>query len=77
MTTVAAQFAAIKSANPRLRRTSPVAITHSGGQRTIRNCILCGAWHTEATRYRGQTKHMLDFIRTHNAGECLAEVASA
>lgn len=64
------KFDAIKAARPRLRRTRPVAIIHSGGSQTIFNCILCGEHHTCATAYR-DVKHVAEFKTHHNAGLCV------
>lgn len=51
--------------NPKARRTSSTAITHSGGQLTVYGCI-CGDKHTEATRYRGQSRHYHDWAAAHD-----------
>ena len=53
-----------KQFSPKLRRTAPVGIIHSGGQRTIYGC-LCGAQHTCATSYR-KARHVKEFVSQHN-----------
>jgi hypothetical protein len=50
--------------NPKARRANSTAIIHSGGRRTIYGCV-CGATHTEATDYRGKSKHYADWRRAH------------
>lgn len=50
---------------PRLRRTSPVGITHSGGTRRVYSCIcgdsvsMCATWPV--------TRRVRDFIVAHNS----------
>lgn len=53
-----------REAHPRSRRTRPTAIVHSGGVRTVYDC-LCGARHSVATRNRGQTRHERDWLQKH------------
>jgi len=63
-------FTEVRAKNPRMRRGQPVGIVHSGGQRTIYNCALCGEDHTCATRHR-EVKHVSEFIHHHNLGNCV------
>ena len=53
-----------KMCAPRLRRTGPTAIIHSGDKQTIFGC-LCGAQHTCATNYR-QAHHVADWRDYHD-----------
>ena len=65
----ATTFTECREANPRMRRTAPVGIIHSGGKQTILDCCLCGARHTCATSYR-QAKHVAEFRAYHDAEKC-------
>jgi hypothetical protein len=64
-------LAAIKAQCPSLRRTPPVAITPSGGTKTILSCIFCGEQHSVATRNRDTAKHVKTFWEYHNSANCL------
>jgi len=64
------RFAEVRAKNPRMRRGRPVGIVHSGGQRTVYNCALCGEDHTCATRHR-DVKHVSYFQWFHNLGKCV------
>lgn len=55
--------------NPKLRRSNPVGIIHSGGSQTILDCALCGDRHTCATSYR-RAKHVQEFRAYHDAEKC-------
>ena len=54
---------------PKMRRCQPVGNVHSGGQKTIFQCCLCGASHSCATSYR-YAKHVQEFQAYHNAEKC-------
>lgn len=59
-------FSAWRKRNrPKMRRTSPVGIVHSGGVRTIVTC-LCGARESYATNW-GCTKRVAKWTSEHNA----------
>jgi len=55
----------IRSKFPKLRRTEPTAIIHSGGNQTIYDC-LCGSRHTTSTNWNGRNaKHVKDWKNEH------------
>ena len=72
MTATAITFTQAKARNPKMRRCRPVGIIHSGGERTIFQCCLCGSTHTCATSYR-QARHVEEFRSYHDAEECQDE----
>ena len=55
-----------RQTHPKSRRTQPTAITHSGSNRTVFECI-CGSQHTTATRHRGRTRHEREWLAEHAA----------
>lgn len=49
-----------------IRRKRPTAICHSGGKRTIFDCV-CGARHTTSTDWNGRyAKHVLRWRAYHD-----------
>jgi hypothetical protein len=64
----------IRAKFPRLRRSGPVAIVHSGSKCTIFAC-LCGASHSaESTRRGRSAKHVSEFFAAHK--DCAQSLAS-
>lgn len=57
---------AIQAFYPRARRQAVVGIIHSGQNKTIYDCIVCGAQHSCATDYR-KAKHVQAFKAEHQA----------
>lgn len=57
--------------HPRARRTNSTAIVHSGSKQTVYDCV-CGAQHTAATRYRGETKHEREWLAEHS--DCVVKL---
>lgn len=54
---------------PHLRRTRPTAIFHSGGKKTVFDCI-CGATHSTSTDWNGRNaKHVINWRDKHD-NEC-------
>lgn len=64
----------IRAKFPRLRRSRPVAIVHSGSKCTIFAC-LCGATHSAESSTRGRNaKHVTTFFTSHK--DCARELAT-
>ena len=64
----------IRAKFPRLRRSGPVAIVHSGQGATVFGC-LCGATHSAESSTRGRNaRHVTEFFTAHKG--CAANLAA-